>query len=311
MSRTLYAKRAFAAVITTLTLVGSSAGIALAAGPIGTTVSPPVYDLAGKGGEVIVKKMTVHNDSSAPQSYTSVVNTIAPANEEGGLAFGPASTADLSGWITVSPAKLDLAPNESADFNITIKVPAAAAAGGHYATVFAKSESSTQVASGASVTSMVGTSILLKVSGSTVESADVVEFSTSRARLTPGEPIDFSVRMRNTGNVHVRPQGTIQIYRDSVKMDEVAINSDGLNVLPSSIRKFVGSSNKTLPSGSYTAKLALTYGAGQAIAVPAISFVVVGESSMATMVAIILGIFVLILIAALMVNRRKPTMGKK
>jgi len=308
MNRTLNLKRTLAAMATSLALLGGSAGIVSAAG-IGTTVSPPVYDLAANPGETIIQKMTVHNDASSEQSYVPVVNTIAPANEQGGLSFGPASSADLSGWITVTPSKLDLPADQSADFTITIKVPTNATAGGHYATVFAKSDTPGTL-DGANITALVGTSFLLKVSGATVESADVVEFSTSRARLIPGEPIDFAVRVRNSGNVHVRPQGTIQIFRDSIKVDEVTVNADGLTVLPSSIRKFTAESNKSLPSGTYTAKLTLTYGAGQTLSVPGISFVVIGEASMMTLVAIILGIFVLILIAALLVNRRKPSKGK-
>jgi hypothetical protein len=307
MNRTFILKRGLAALATSAMLLGSGMNAASAATPAGTTVSPPVYDLQASPGQTIVQKMTVHNDAEVSQSYTPVVNTIAPANEQGGLAFGPTNASDLSGWITVSPSKLDLPAGESGDFTITVKVPSNASAGGHYATVFAKSETGTVNVNGASLTPLIGTSVLLKVAGNLTESADVVEFSTSRARLVPGEPIDFSVRVRNTGNVHVRPQGTIQIFRDNVKVDEVAVNDDGLTVLPSSIRKFAASSNKTLPSGSYTARLTMTYGAGQTLSVPAISFVVIGEASVATMVAIILGIFVIILAAALLMNRRKPS----
>ncbi|HVM91103.1 MAG TPA: DUF916 domain-containing protein [Verrucomicrobiae bacterium] len=311
MNRTFLIKRGIATLATMAMVLGSGAGAALAAGPVaGTTVSPPVYDLQANPGQTIIQKMTVHNDADASQSYTPVVNTIAPANEQGGLAFGPASSNDLSGWITVTPSKLDLAANQSGDFTITIKVPTNASAGGHYATVFAKSENGTVSVNGATLTPLVGTSLLLKVAGQTRESADVVEFSTQRARVIPGEPIDFTVRVRNSGNVHVKPQGTIEIYNGNVKVDEVPVNADALNVLPGSIRLFSAVSNKTLPAGSYRAELSLVYGAGQTVSVPAISFVVIGETSMATMVAIILGIFVVILLAALLMNRR-PMSGKK
>ena len=282
----------------------------LAAGPVGATVSPPLYDLTAKPGETIIKMMSVRNDSSSSQTYTPVVNTIAPSNEEGGLAFGPAVATDLSGWIKVTPSTLTLAPNASGDFTITVKVPANAAPGGHYATVFAMNKPSAPSNGGATITTLVGTSMLLKVSGNITESASVVEFSTRRARVIPGEAIDFTVRVRNTGNVHIRPQGTIEIFRGDVKVDEIPLNADGLNVLPGNVRKFTAASNKSLPAGTYTAQLTLVYGAGQTVSVPSISFAVIGEMSLAVIVATILGIFVLILLAALMVNRRKPMMGK-
>ncbi|MCE9585977.1 hypothetical protein K8R04_01495 [Candidatus Uhrbacteria bacterium] len=307
-----HVKRTFAAAVMSLTVFGGSAGAVLAQGgpsSLGTTVSPPVYDLTAKAGETVTKTMTVRNDSSMTQVYTPVVNTIAPANEEGGLAFGPSSASDLSGWITVSPSSLSLAPNKTGDFTFVIKVPAGAAPGGHYATVFAMSKP-TSSAGSASITTLVGTSVLLKVAGNITESASVVEFSTRRARVIPGEPIDFTVRVRNTGNVHIRPQGTIEIFRGDVKVDEIPLNADGLNVLPGNVRKFTAASNKSLPAGTYTSQLTLVYGAGQTVSVPSISFAVIGEMSLAVIVATILGIFVLILLAALMVNRRKPMMGK-
>jgi hypothetical protein len=312
MNRTFLLKRGLAALATTalLTVGGAGAAFAADAPAVGSTVSPPVYDLTAAPGETVIKKMTVHNDASVAQSFVPVVNTISPANEQGGLSFGPVSSSDLSGWITVTPSKLDLAADQSGDFTITIKVPSNAAPGGHYATVFAENQSGTVSVNGAQLTPLVGTSILLKVSGQITESADVVEFSTQRARVIPGEPIDFTVRVRNTGNIHIKPQGTIEIYNGNVKVDEIAVNPDGLNVLPGSIRMFTAVSNKTLPAGTYRAELSLVYGAGQTLSVPDISFVVVGETSLATMVAIILGIFVVILLAALLMNRR-PTSGKR
>jgi len=82
------------------------------------------------------------------------------------------------------------------------------------------------------------------------------------------------------------------------------VNDTAGNVLPNSIRRFDSRSNKSLIPGRYTAQLVLTFD-GQTLTVPGLSFVVVGESSIAMMAAIALGILVLILAGALLVNRKK------
>jgi uncharacterized membrane protein len=252
--------------------------------------------------------MRVQNESSASQSYDVIVNSVSPADENGVVGYGPTTSNDLSGWIKVTPATMTLGPNQSGEFTITVNIPNNAAPGGHYATVFAMTKPGT--GTGAMMRALIGTNILLNITGNVIESASVMEFSTPRARVIPGEPIDFSVRVRNSGNTHIKPQGVIEIYRGNVKVNELQVNESGSNVLPSGVRKFMATSDKTLPAGTYRAQLTMRYGAAQSIAVPAISFVVIGETSLAAIVATILGIFVLILIAALMVNRKKPMSGK-
>jgi hypothetical protein len=137
-----------------------------------------------------------------------------------------------------------------------------------------------------------------------------VEFSTPRSRLFPGESLDFTVRVKNTGNTHIKPQGVIEVFKGDVKVDEVLVNPDGGNVLPNSIRKFTAKSNKVLPAGTYRAELALKYDA-QTISVPAINFVILGETSLAAMVAALLGLFVVILLVTLLVKRKKPAISGK
>lgn len=131
-----------------------------------------------------------------------------------------------------------------------------------------------------------------------------MEFSTPRGRVSTKEPVEFTVRVKNIGNTHVKPVGAVKIYRGNSQVDEVPVNAENAFVLPGTIRVFTSSSVRALPSGSYRALLALAHGSNQATA-PSISFVVLEESSMAAVIATALGIFVVILLAALLVNRRR------
>lgn len=309
MNKYLIIKRGIAAAVMSASILGSSAGMAFAQSSVaaGTSVAPPIYELMATPGETVSKIVNVRNDSTQSQTYKMVVQGFTSSNETGGLSFLPASSADLSGWMNVNPDEFTLPPGQSRDVSVVIKVPGSAAPGGHYATVFAQTAGASDAV--ARIGSMVGSSFLVRVGGRVVESADVVEFSTPQSRVIPGQMIGFTVRTKNTGNTHIRPQGTIEIFNGDIKVDEIAVNPEGLTVLPGAVRKFNAESNKTLPAGRYRAQMTLVYGSGQTVSVPAISFMVVGEMSVATIVAIILAIFVLILAAALLVNRR-PTSKK-
>jgi hypothetical protein len=96
----------------------------------------------------------------------------------------------------------------------------------------------------------------------------------------------------------------VEVFRGNEKVDELVVNAGGASVLPDSVRKFTVTTGKALAPGQYWARLSLRYGADRTLTVDPVNFVVIGETSMAAIVATILGIFVLILLAALMVNRK-------
>ena len=284
----------------TVMLFGASSVFA-ASPDASVTISPPIFDLTMNAGETQTKILEIMNGGGSSMAYSISVNGMNARDESGGAAFTPASANDLSGWITVSPDTLILQPDKSGKITLTIKVPKNAAPGGHYATVFATSEPGKVTGgSGIGTAQMVGAHVLVKIAGKVISSASVAEFSTPHARFAQGEPIDFTVRVKNDGNVHLKPQGVIEILRNGVKVDEVKVNTGNGNVLPNSIRRFDVKSTKLLMPGRYTANLVLMYDSNT-INVPALSFVVVGESSLALMAAIGLGVLVLVLAAALLV----------
>jgi hypothetical protein len=80
-------------------------------------------------------------------------------------------------------------------------------------------------------------------------------------------PISFVTRIKNEGNIHVKPVGSIEI-RDTFGnlVKTLPINDDKSNVLPNSIRRFDSNFDGGWMIGRYTANLTLGYGTtGQAI----------------------------------------------
>ena len=118
---------------------------------------------------------------------------------------------------------------------------------------------------GSSVSSAIGSLIFLRVPGEVVEKGAIRDFyaEDSIAQTTDQS---FVLRFENQGNVHLVPQGTIEITNMWGKVrGKVNINQSSTfgNVLPNSTRKFEfkwhGDAN-ILEIGRYKAEATLVYG---------------------------------------------------
>lgn len=113
--------------------------------------------------------------------------------------------------------------------------------------------------------------MLVRVDGAITEKASLASFYTElNGKQSPffeNSPIKFVTRIKNDGNVHVKPFGNIEIrdmFGNTVKT--ITVNPDKSNILPQSIRRFESQFDKPWMIGVYTADLTLGYGTtGQAI----------------------------------------------
>jgi len=109
--------------------------------------------------------------------------------------------------------------------------------------------------------------VLLRVSGNVTDNLDLVSFTTSQngqsGSFFEHGPVGFTVRLKDTGSVHEKPQGTIDVTgMFGKKIGSIKVNENGGNVLPDSIRRFDEELGKKSLFGHYTAKLNLTYASG-------------------------------------------------
>jgi uncharacterized membrane protein len=307
MSLIQYARRSFAVGTASVLAFGTL----FAAAPVhaqsvlsGTTVSPPSYEISVQGGEIVKKVIQVSNTSSNPQQYKMDVSNFVPLGEDGASVFYPAQKGSIADWVRFVPPSFTLQKDQTMNVTVEVQLPRDLKPGGHYFTVFASTQAGKVSGSGIGTSYAVGTNFLVTAAGNISESASVLEFSTPHGRVVPGETVSFMTRIKNTGNSHIKPQGMVEVFRGNEKVDELVVNAGGASVLPDSVRKFTVTTGKALAPGQYWARLSLRYGADRTLTVDPVNFVVIGETSMAAIVATILGIFVLILLAALMVNRK-------
>ncbi len=280
---------------------------AQSAGAAGAAISPPIVDVTANPGESLVKYFEVSNNGNMAETYSFSVANLAASGEDGESAYSGPEVGDLASWITLEPSSVTVEPGESVNLKVSIAVPSNASAGGHYATVFAKSGGGeVSGGSGSGTSYMVGANVLLKVSGNVMEKAQIVGFGITDSSFDVGETAAFQVRVANLGNSHIAPTGYIELFRDGSRVAQIPVNESAGNILPGSTRRFEVSSDALYLPGSYSAKLSMTYGGGNILTTEQdLTFVVRGEYSVLVMVSILLAVLVGALALALLVKRKK------
>jgi hypothetical protein len=96
------------------------------------------------------------------------------------------------------------------------------------------------------------------VAGRTTEKAFLESFSSNKKLWEKG-PIEFEIRVRNQGNVHLKPVGIVTISNIfGQKVDSFSVEPK--NILPGSIRKSTAVWDKKFLLGKYNATVILNYG---------------------------------------------------
>ncbi len=240
------------------------------------TITPPFFTINVSPGDVWTSSIRVVNTNQGNLPVVATVMGFRPTDSKGHGMFirlsSLASDTDaLANWITVSPSSAVVPPDGAVDIPFSITVPRNASPGGHYAGILIGTQpldaTGTMGVDGShiGISSFISALIFVTVSGDIKEAGAIQEFATDKP-FYQHPNVDFSVLFANTGNVHVRPVGQIQIYNMFGKeVGTVPINQEGDlgYVLPSSTREFdeqwQGPGN-LLDIGQFTAILTLAYG---------------------------------------------------
>jgi len=229
------------------------------------TVSPALVDVSEDPGSISHGTIHLLNDTAQDQTYYVSVQNFVPQGEEGNQTFLPAGDrSGLAGWITPDQSSIKIGAGSAVDFRWTLNVPADATPGGHYAAVFF----STQPAnSSVGIGAKTGVLMLVSVTGKVTEAATVESFhvvpmtnvsQTESATWITSLPALFELRLANTGNTHIQPEGLI-VVRDVFgrEVAQVPVNPDKSRVLPQSIRDIRSSWGSTSGVGEgFLTKLA-------------------------------------------------------
>ncbi len=240
----------------------------------GLQISPASVELNAEKGKTYTLKIKILNVTGSDLVYASSSHDFGAQNETGSpriLTDGslPAS-ASVRSWIS-SINQFTLRGHESRDLNVTVTIPSNAEPGGHYGILSLSGRAPEMNNPGVGLTASTGLLILIRVDGPINEKVSLASFATEKngqhQSFFETSPINFVTRLKNEGNVHVKPAGTITIHdMFGGLVASLPVNEKLGNVLPGSIRRFEAELSKDWMIGRYSADLTLGYGTtGQAI----------------------------------------------
>jgi len=249
----------------------------------GLEIGPALVEVNATKGKSYTIELKVLNVTKSTLSFDATVDDFGAKDETGAPNVILDTNSDLptsiKSWVDTIPS-FTLQPNERRTFQVAIDVPSSAEPGGHYGVIRFAGRTPNSTSAIGQVAS-AGTLVLIRVDGAVNEKLELASFDVTKDGSTPASsfesgPLTFVTRFQNTGSVHVKPVGQIEIRGGLTGTDTIIpVNKDAGNVLPSSVRRFTSDLKTSWMIGRYTADISIAYGTtGQAL-VRTISFWVI------------------------------------
>ncbi len=210
-------------------------------GALSLTTSPLPISLVATPGSSTTTDLRIKNSGTQNERITIKLMKFEAFGEDGKPKIEDRGPGDsYFDWVKFSEPTFTLEPNVWKTIKMTINLPKSAAFGYYYAVSFVRSNEG--VSSQPRQTTLQGAPATLVLLEARVPGAkrklNVVEFSTDH-KLYEFLPTTFRIKLRNEGNVHVAPAGSIFIGRSSRQQTGlVSINQDRGSILPASNRQF-------------------------------------------------------------------------
>lgn len=270
-------------------------------------ISPPLLSLDADPGNSINTKILVRDISAVDLLVTTEINDF----ESDGVTGAPKillnekdsekNPYSLKDWIATIPSiKLEAKQIESVP--VTINVPASASPGSYFAVVRFSGTPANQTGTSVGLTSSVGALVFVRVSGDAKRNLTISDFYAGndgkKKGLFESTPVDFTVQLKNEGNVVEQPVGTITV-KDMFGNEQgrLPVNSTESYVLPGSTREFSAKFDSSTVGknrilfGRYTADLKISYGDNKTLT-ETMSFWIIPYKLIILLVIILVGIII-------------------
>lgn len=202
--------------------------------------SPLPINLHGAPGSTLTTDIRVKNGGTKLERLKVTLMKFSAYGEEGKPSILDRGIGDdYFDWVTFSPSSFDAPPNEWMTVKMSITLPKSAAFGYYYAAVISRANAPQATSSKENV--LVGSTAVLALVDAVVpgatRTANVASFTADK-KFYEFLPANFSVKIHNSGNVHLSPTGNIFISKGGKTVSTIDVNTAAGNVLPNSNRIF-------------------------------------------------------------------------
>ncbi len=155
---------------------------------------------------------------------------------------------DYFDWVKFNTTAFTAQPGVWNQINMTVNVPPTGALGYYYAVVFSRQDPKANPTSPSSQL-QGGTAILVLLDVPVPGEKKQLNISsfTADKKLYEYLPATFTTTIKNTGDIHLVPNGSIFITRGGKTVATLDVNPASGNVLPDSSRQFLASWNDGFP----------------------------------------------------------------
>jgi hypothetical protein len=239
---------------TLLTLSMHGNAIAASVSGKGITTSPVSESLTCSPGSSCTTQMMVEDNNSTPEQINLKVEKFKSDNVDGRPQIYAATAGDPSvGWVHFDKNNFIAQPNVWTQVTMTISLPKNASLGYYYAILFTPKTGVQANSNSGTVTTYKGSNAVLVLvdtgSSNEVKALKIASFTSARS-VYQYLPATFNIKINNSGNIHLIPEGEIYISRSLNNPKTLAslnINSNGGAVLPNSERVFQASWSDGFP----------------------------------------------------------------
>lgn len=261
-------------VIATTMLCSASTHAQSGSAAQGVELSPAIIELNAKPGGMYKLTIGVTNVTAGDLSYKVSIEDFTTKDETGSPKILRNSNLSprisVRTWVSSFVPTFHLGSHKSIAATFAVNVPKNAEPGGHYGVIDFSGADTEVKSTGVGLTASAGTLLLVKVAGDVKEQASIASFytadSSKESNFFENAPVNFVTRIQNTGNIHVKPFGSIELKNMfGSTVATLPVNGAESNVLPDSIRRF-DNRYADYMIGLYTATLTVGYGTkGEAI----------------------------------------------
>lgn len=207
--------------------------------PLNLVTSPLPLNVVTKPGRTVTVDIRVKNNGTRPELLKVELLKFGASGETGNPELMEREAKDTYfDWVTFSERTFNAEPNVWKTVKMTIKTPESAAFGYYLAVLFSRANPDKPAGGSSGVEGGVASLVLLNVDAPGAKREAKVAELTASKKVYEFLPADFTVKLRNSGNVHVAPVGSIFIKRGNEQVDILEFNTQRGNILPQTNRVF-------------------------------------------------------------------------
>ncbi len=223
--------------------------------PLSLTTSPIPLSIITRPGQTVTADLRVKNNSTQSETLKIELLKFGANGQSGNPQLREREPKDTYfDWVSFSEDSFVAEPNVWKTIKMTIKAPPEAAFGYYFAVLFSRANPTKPTGGNSGVEGGVASLVLLDVEAPGAKRTVEVARLTATRKVYEFLPAELSITLKNTGNIHVAPAGSVFLKRGSTQIGRpLDFNTQRGNILPGTSRDFTVKWNDGFPV--YTSKV--------------------------------------------------------